>query len=56
MHGELRMMQKEILNLQWSLKRFTGEDLSSIRFEDLDELEQQLQRSVNMVRAKKVVI
>ncbi|XP_059440448.1 MADS-box protein defh21-like [Corylus avellana] len=53
MHGELRMMQKEILNLQWSLKRFTGEDLSSIRFEDLDQLEQQLQCSVNMVRAKK---
>jgi DNA-binding Xre family transcriptional regulator len=54
MHGELRKMQKEALNLQWGLKRLTGENMNSIKFEDLDELEQQLQCSVNMVRAKKV--
>jgi DNA-binding Xre family transcriptional regulator len=48
------MMQKETLNLQSSLQRFTGEDLSSIKFEDLDELEQQLECSLNKVRARKV--
>ncbi|GLT69207.1 hypothetical protein SLA2020_413760 [Shorea laevis] len=48
------MMQKETLNLQLSLKRFSDEDLSSIKSEDLDELEQQLECSVNKVRARKI--
>ncbi|GMP79511.1 hypothetical protein CsSME_00035022 [Camellia sinensis var. sinensis] len=34
-------------------RRYKGEDLSSARYEDLDELEQQLESSVNKVRARK---
>lgn len=54
MHGELRRIQTETLNLQLSLQRYTGEDLSSVKFEDLEGLEQQLEYSVNKVRARKV--
>ncbi|XP_041024745.1 MADS-box protein FBP24 isoform X2 [Juglans microcarpa x Juglans regia] len=53
MPGELARMQKETANLQLSLQRYYGEGLSSIKFEDLDELEQQLEFSVNRVRARK---
>uniref|UniRef100_A0A2N9EQ81 MADS-box protein FBP24 n=1 Tax=Fagus sylvatica TaxID=28930 RepID=A0A2N9EQ81_FAGSY len=53
MHGELTRMQKETLNLQLSLQRYIGEDLSSIQFGDLHELEKQLEYSVNKVRARK---
>ncbi|THG22406.1 hypothetical protein TEA_012626 [Camellia sinensis var. sinensis] len=35
-------------------RRYKGEDLSSARYEDLDELEQQLESSVNKVRARKL--
>ncbi len=55
MHGELTRMQKETLNLQLSLQRYIGEDLSSIQFGDLHELEKQLEYSVNKVRARKVI-
>ncbi|KAF5474605.1 hypothetical protein F2P56_006491, partial [Juglans regia] len=53
MPGELARMQKETANLQLSLQRYYGEGLSSIKLEDLDELEQQLEFSVNRVRARK---
>ncbi|KAG6641474.1 hypothetical protein CIPAW_09G075700 [Carya illinoinensis] len=53
MPGELARMQKETANLQLSLQPYYGEGLSSIKFEDLDELEQQLEFSVNRVRDRK---
>ncbi|KAM7507787.1 hypothetical protein LguiA_018240 [Lonicera macranthoides] len=46
-------MRKETLNLQLSLQRYKGEDLSSAQFEELDLLEQQVERSLAKVRARK---
>ncbi|GMP79512.1 hypothetical protein CsSME_00035022 [Camellia sinensis var. sinensis] len=51
--NELTRIRNETHNLQLSLQRYKGEDLSSARYEDLDELEQQLESSVNKVRARK---
>ncbi|KAK3005312.1 hypothetical protein RJ639_016639 [Escallonia herrerae] len=52
-HNELTRMKKETLNLQLSLQRYKGDDLSTVHLEELDQLEQQLERSVNKVRARK---
>lgn len=49
-------MRKETLNLQLSLQRYKGEDLSSAQFEELDLLEQQVERSLAKVRARKVLL
>ena len=49
-------MRKETSLLQRSMRGYTGEDLSSIPYEDLDQLEQQLEHSVNKVRSRKVLI
>lgn len=54
MNAELRKMRRETQSLELSLQRYTGEDLSCVRFEDLVELEHQLEESVNRVRARKV--
>ena len=54
MNAEMRKIKKETQDLHMSLQRYTGEDLSCMRFEDLEELENQLQESVNRVRARKV--
>ncbi|KDP47147.1 hypothetical protein JCGZ_00038 [Jatropha curcas] len=51
--GELTMLRKETLSLQLNMKRYMGEDMSSIPFDDLDELEQELERSVAKVRNRK---
>lgn len=48
-------MRKETSRLQRSMRGYTGEDLSSIPYEDLDQLEQQLEHSVDKVRARKVL-
>ncbi|RXH86800.1 hypothetical protein DVH24_022073 [Malus domestica] len=53
MNAELGKMRRETHHLELSLQRYTGEDLSCIRFEDLVELEHQLEASVNKVRARK---
>ncbi|KAH0985111.1 hypothetical protein GBA52_012288 [Prunus armeniaca] len=53
MNAELRKMRRETHSLELSLQRYTGEDLSCVRFEDLVELEHQLEESVNRVRARK---
>ncbi|ONI11563.1 hypothetical protein PRUPE_4G113500 [Prunus persica] len=53
MNAELRKMRRETQSLELSLQRYTGEDLSCVRFEDLVELEHQLEESVNRVRARK---
>ncbi|KAI3821266.1 hypothetical protein L1987_08830 [Smallanthus sonchifolius] len=54
MHGELTRMKKETLNLQLSLKRYKGHDLNSAQLEELNQLEQQLEYSVQKVRARKL--
>ncbi|KAH7569661.1 hypothetical protein JRO89_XS06G0234100 [Xanthoceras sorbifolium] len=53
MHGELRRIRKETHNLQLSLQRYTGDDLSSVQYDQLLQLEHQLENSVNKVRARK---
>lgn len=37
------------------MRRYTGEDLGSIPYDDLDQLELELESSVNKVRDRKVV-
>lgn len=54
MYKEISRMKSETLNLQLSLQRYTGDDLSSVQFEELRELEHQLEQSVQKVRARKV--
>ncbi|CBI29041.3 unnamed protein product, partial [Vitis vinifera] len=52
-YNELTRMRKETSRLQRSMRGYTGEDLSSIPYEDLDQLEQQLEHSADKVRARK---
>ncbi|KAL6312369.1 hypothetical protein AAG906_008039 [Vitis piasezkii] len=52
-YNELTRMRKETSCLQRSMRGYTGEDLSSVPYEDLDQLEQQLEHSVDKVRARK---
>ncbi|PQQ07858.1 MADS-box protein FBP24 [Prunus yedoensis var. nudiflora] len=47
MNAELRKMRRETQSLELSLQRYTGEDLSCVRFEDLVELEHLLEEFVN---------
>ncbi|XP_058001583.1 protein TRANSPARENT TESTA 16 isoform X1 [Hevea brasiliensis] len=51
--SELAMLRKETRRLQLNMRRYTGEDMSSIPFEELSELEQELERSVAKVRDRK---
>ncbi|KAL3504268.1 hypothetical protein ACH5RR_034109 [Cinchona calisaya] len=51
--GELKRMKNETLNLQLSLQRYKGDDLSSAHYDELNQLEQQLENSVIKVRARK---
>ncbi|KDP37522.1 hypothetical protein JCGZ_05961 [Jatropha curcas] len=53
LYDELAMLRKETRRLQLNMRRYTGEDMSSIPFEDLDELEQQLEYSVAKIRSRK---
>ncbi|XP_044497434.1 MADS-box protein defh21-like isoform X2 [Mangifera indica] len=52
-HDELRRMRRETQNLQLSLQRYTCDDLSCVNYEELAELEHQLERSIIKVRARK---
>ncbi|KAK4391042.1 MADS-box protein defh21 [Sesamum angolense] len=54
-YKELTRMKNETLNLQLSLQRYKGDDLSSVQFEELTQLEQQLEHSVHKVRARKLM-
>ncbi|NP_001313794.1 protein TRANSPARENT TESTA 16-like [Gossypium hirsutum] len=51
--NELAVLRKETRRLQLSMRRYTGEDMSSIPFEELDQLEHELERSVIKVRERK---
>lgn len=54
MYKEISRKKNEILNLQLSLQKYTGDDLNTVQFEELKELEHQLEQSVQKVRARKV--
>ncbi|XWS38176.1 hypothetical protein CRYUN_Cryun19dG0107800 [Craigia yunnanensis] len=46
-------LRKENHRLELSLNHLNGSELNSIKYEDLEKLEQQLQCSINKVRARK---
>nr|AGW23359.1 MADS box protein MADS57 [Gossypium hirsutum] len=50
LYNELAVLRKETRLLQLSMRRYTGEDMSSMPYEELDQLEQELERSVNKER------
>ncbi|KAE8022998.1 hypothetical protein FH972_008755 [Carpinus fangiana] len=53
-YAEMTTLRRETHRLQLSMQRYTGEDLSSLRsYEDLDQLEKELERSLNKVRDRK---
>ncbi|CAN1255017.1 MADS-box protein FBP24 [Linum perenne] len=52
--NEIAVLRKETKQLQVSMRRYTGEEMASIPFHDLEQLEQQLERSVTKVRDRKV--
>ncbi|KAH7545666.1 hypothetical protein FEM48_Zijuj01G0117700 [Ziziphus jujuba var. spinosa] len=47
MHGELTKIRKDTRDLELSLKLYTGEDLSFARFDELEQLEHQLEHSLH---------
>ncbi|OMO62494.1 Transcription factor, MADS-box [Corchorus olitorius] len=51
--NELAVLRKETRRLQLSMRRYTGEDMTSIPYGELDQLEQELERSVIKVRERK---
>ncbi|CAI0416350.1 unnamed protein product [Linum tenue] len=51
--GELAVLRKETKQLQLSMRRYTGEEMAAIPFQDLEQLEQQLERSVAKIRDRK---
>ncbi|KAM7261726.1 hypothetical protein ACFE04_020803 [Oxalis oulophora] len=51
--GEITVLKRETQRLQLSMRRYTGEDMNAIPFDELDALEQQLESSVNKVRERK---
>lgn len=52
----MTMLRKETYRLELSMRRYTGEDVTSLPYEDLDQLEQELELAVNKVRDRKVSI
>nr|DAD47707.1 TPA_asm: hypothetical protein HUJ06_017644 [Nelumbo nucifera] len=52
-YSEMTRMKNETDRLQASMRHFTGEDLASLPYNDLHQLEEQLENSVNKVRARK---
>ncbi|XP_016571635.1 MADS-box protein FBP24 [Capsicum annuum] len=53
-YDEIAKMKRETLNLQLSLQRYKGDDLNSAQYEELNELEKQLENAVSKVRARKL--
>lgn len=52
----MAMLRKETHRLQLSMERYTCDDMTSLTYQDLDQLEQQLEHSVNKVRDRKVIL
>ncbi|XP_010058032.2 MADS-box protein FBP24-like [Eucalyptus grandis] len=53
LQNELRRIRRETCNLQLSVQQYTANDLNNMRLEDFDQMEQQLECSINKVRARK---
>jgi hypothetical protein len=47
-------MKEEVDKLETGIRRYAGDDLSSFTLSDINDLEQQLEFSVNKVRTRKV--
>lgn len=47
-------MRDETDKLQAHMRKFTGEDLTTLTLNDLNQLEDQLEYSLNKVRTRKV--
>ncbi|KAL6888456.1 hypothetical protein ACP4OV_009482 [Aristida adscensionis] len=50
---EMTRMRNELDKLEMGIRRYTGDDLSSLTLADINDLEQQLEFSVTKVRARK---
>ncbi|RLM80100.1 MADS-box protein ZMM17 [Panicum miliaceum] len=50
---EMTRMKNEMDKLETGIRRYTGDDLSSLTLDDISHLEQQLEYSVSKVRARK---
>ncbi|KAL6629102.1 hypothetical protein ACP70R_028867 [Stipagrostis hirtigluma subsp. patula] len=50
---EMTRMRNEMDKLETGIRRYTGDDLSSLTLADINDLEQQLEFSVSKVRARK---
>ncbi|KAE8686850.1 MADS-box protein defh21 [Hibiscus syriacus] len=53
LYNELAVLRRETRRLQLSMRRYTGEDMSTIPFEELEQLEKELERSIIKVRMRK---
>ncbi|KAF3455903.1 hypothetical protein FNV43_RR00545 [Rhamnella rubrinervis] len=53
LYNEMAMLRKETHRLQLSMERYTCDDMTSLTYQDLDQLEQQLEHSVHKVRDRK---
>lgn len=51
---EISKLRNENDKLQAGMRQYMGEDLTALTAHDLDQLEEQLEYSVNKVRARKV--
>lgn len=51
----MTVLRKETHRLQLSMERYTCDDMTSFTYEDLDQLEQKLEQSVNKIRDRKVI-
>ncbi|KAK4352643.1 hypothetical protein RND71_028161 [Anisodus tanguticus] len=54
LYDEITKMKNDTLNLQLSLQRYKGDDLNSAQYEELNELEKQLENALNKIRARKL--
>jgi len=52
---EMTRMKNEMYQLETGIRRYTGDDLSSLTLDDISDLEQQLEYAVSKVRARKVL-
>ncbi|KAL3649503.1 MADS-box protein soc1 [Castilleja foliolosa] len=53
---EAESMMKKIEQLETSKRKLLGDDLGSCNIEELQQLERQLERSVNIIRARKMQV
>ncbi|TMW97530.1 hypothetical protein EJD97_005385 [Solanum chilense] len=53
-YDEITKMKRETVNLELSLQRYKGDELNSAQYDELNELEKQLENSINKIRARKL--